>query len=189
VTKAVVAHLLPEEAPLLERHLLLALCNKPPAELLSFIRTVAGRMTDVPQPVREDLGCWLRAAAHWDPEVRWHYIYNFFIVAQLPDFRIHLHGLATLDLQPSARQLLEVACAHFPLEVPPEGRPLPEPKSELDAVVLSAVEGMRLERWCYERLKEAEGDVNAEILAALWCEAVDRKKLLTKLKQYLPDPE
>ena len=59
------------------------------------------------QRTREGLDFWLQCCSHWDLGQRWPYVYNFFIRAQLPRFRVQLHSLSRVNLEDRFMQILE----------------------------------------------------------------------------------
>ncbi len=144
VARALVAATPEEQRPLLSGHLLMALCGKPPAPLLDFVRGLD--LGAAPEALQADVAWWLRNAGKPALEARWPFIYNVFTSAQLPEFRQHLHLLLRVALPAPIREVLKEACAYWHED--PADPPLPEPGPRASA-------DERL-RWAEDLMRRAE---------------------------------
>ena len=109
---------------------MLVVMGKAPSPLTQFVRTIVDRMeaAGVPEAEIDQVDQWIWTAAHLDLDVRWGDVYNFWVLAQLPEFVMYLHFLEGLDpaaLGEAQWATLREAFKCWPVPVPP---PPPRPE-------------------------------------------------------------
>src|SRR5580658_9798097 len=113
-----------------QEQLVLVVMGKAPSPLTQFVRTIVDRMeaAGVPEAEIDQVDQWIWTAAHLDLDVRWGDVYNFWVLAQLPEFVMYLHFLEGLDpaaLGEAQWATLREAFKCWPVPVPP---PPPRPE-------------------------------------------------------------
>jgi hypothetical protein len=106
-----------DELAQLGAYIFLALAGRPVAVLVTLMRALLSRLTDAPAPVRTNLEWWIRAITGHDRNNRWYHLYFFFLIGQLPGFRMHLHCLHLVQVPDFCLPWVRSHWCHFKIEV------------------------------------------------------------------------
>lgn len=115
---ALLPKLVDSELVELQRLLVLTLAGHAPVKLVRFVRQVMTRPPSLMSgPARDYLDQWMLRAASPDIAVRFDNVYNFFVLAQLPEFQRHLHALRGAQFTSAQREIMQTAWDYWPRTV------------------------------------------------------------------------
>ena len=156
----------PEQQRELGGHMLMSMCGRPPAKLLSLVRTLLPQVKSASEPAHKNLDTWVKKVTSPDKGDRFGLLYDFFIRAQLPGFRIHLSCLRLCTIPDSYQSIVQQAWADWELEAP--WLPIPDGAPAVLAQLVTIEYSMSLAETLYQECNQQPRMMNVEVLGWLW---------------------